>query len=360
MMNRVFQDTIYNIGCFMDRTVGVVDGNGIIIASSDLEMLGQYSNINFNDLSIDRAVVAENKTFKLFGEDNTGYYALFCYGQDSKSLEYTNILTVAVNGIKTIDDDRKDRVKFIKNIILDNILPGDVVIRARELHFNTENNRVAIIIRLDNRMSRPCYEIVRSIFPDTSKDFVFYLNENDTVLIKEVKQDTTIKDIEKMAVSIIETLGDEYFVQAKVGIGSIINTIRHLSRSFKEAQISLEVGKVFYEKTNISTYDYLGIGRLIYQLPTTLCEMFLKEVFRTGSIDSLDNETLLTIQTFFKNNLNVSETSRSLFIHRNTLVYRLEKIRKLTGLDLREFDQAIIFKVALMVTKYLKSRPVKY
>ena len=88
--------------------------------------------------------------------------------------------------------------------------------------------------------------------------------------------------------------------------------------------------------------------------------MFLSEVFKKGSIESLDQETLSTIQKFFENNLNVSETSRKLFVHRNTLVYRLDKIRRLTGLDLKEFDDAIVFKVALMVVKYLNSNPTKF
>ena len=144
-----------------------------------------------------------------------------------------------------------------------------------------------------------------------------------------------------------------------IGIGTIVVGIKDLARSFKEAQVAMEVGKVFDTEKTIVSYDNLGIARLIYQLPTTLCDMFLKEVFKRGSIESLDHETLFTIQRFFENNLNVSETSRKLFVHRNTLVYRLEKIKKITGLDLREFEDAIVFKVALMVKKYLSSNPVK-
>ena len=139
-----------------------------------------------------------------------------------------------------------------------------------------------------------------------------------------------------------------------------VTGIKDLARSFKEAQVALEVGKVFDTDRNIINYDNLGIARLIYQLPTTLCDMFLQEVFKRGSIETLDQETLFTIQKFFENNLNVSETSRKLFVHRNTLVYRLEKIKKLTGLDLREFEDAIVFKVALMVKKYLTANPTKY
>ena len=159
---------------------------------------------------------------------------------------------------------------------------------------------------------------------------------------------------------IADTLSGEYYVHCVVGIGSIVNGVKDLASSFKEAQVALEVGKVFDTEKSIISYDHLGIARLIYQLPTTLCEMYLKEVFKRGSIDSLDQETLFTIQRFFENNLNVPETSRKLFVHRNTLVYRLEKIKKLTGLDLREFDDAIVFKVALMVKKYLSANPIKY
>ena len=180
------------------------------------------------------------------------------------------------------------------------------------------------------------------------------------VLVKEIKNSGDTKELEKIAASIVDTINSDFFIRVTVGIGSVAENIRDLARSFKEAQVAIEVGKVFDTEKNIINYENLGIGRLIYQLPTTLCEMFLQEVFKKGSLENLDRETLMTIQAFFENNLNVSETSRKLFVHRNTLVYRLEKIRKLTGLDLREFEHAIIFKVALMVKKYLTSKPVKY
>ena len=202
--------------------------------------------------------------------------------------------------------------------------------------------------------------MVSGLFPDKQKDFVFNISENDTVLVKEIKRGIDQHDIEKLALSIVDTLSGEHYIKAVVGIGTPIANVKDLATSFKEAQIAMEVGKVFDTEQSIISYDNLGIARLIYQLPTTLCEMFLKEVFKQGGIESLDAETLFTIQRFFENNLNVSETSRGLFVHRNTLVYRLEKIKKLTGLDLREFDDAIVFKVALMVKKYLSSNPAKY
>ena len=204
------------------------------------------------------------------------------------------------------------------------------------------------------------FRSIQNFFPDKTKDLVIDINEKDIALVKEVRPNVDSKDLEKLARSICDTLSTEFYCNAVVGIGTRVTGIKDLAHSFKEAQVALEVGKVFDTEKSIISYENLGIARLIYQLPTTLCDMFLKEVFKRGSIDSLDQETLFTIQKFFENNLNVSETSRKLFVHRNTLVYRLEKIKKLTGLDLREFDDAIVFKVALMVNKYLDSSPIKY
>jgi carbohydrate diacid regulator len=216
------------------------------------------------------------------------------------------------------------------------------------------------LIRLLDRTEIFAYDIIQSLFPEKTKDFIINVGENDIALVKEVKPTIEIKDLEKLSRSIVDTLNSEFYTRAVIGIGTIVTTLRDLARSFKEAQVAIEVGKVFDVEKVIMSYNTLGIGRLIYYLPTTLCNMFLAEVFKKGSIDSLDHETLFTIQKFFENNLNVSETSRKLFVHRNTLVYRLEKIRRLTGLDLKEFDHAIIFKVALMVRKYLSSNPTKF
>ena len=204
------------------------------------------------------------------------------------------------------------------------------------------------------------FEMLQNMFPDKTKDYVISVGEHDIVLVKDIKPGTETRDIEKIATNIADTLSAEFYTKVAIGISTVVENIKDLARAYKEAQIALDVGKVFETEKSIISYENLGIGRLIYQLPTTLCEMFLQEVFKRGSLESLDRETLLTIQCFFENNLNVSETSRKLFVHRNTLVYRLEKIRKLTGLDLREFEHAITFKVALMVKKYLNSKPIKF
>ena len=243
---------------------------------------------------------------------------------------------------------------------MDNILPGDIYIKSKELRFDNEVNRAVLLIRFANTGEVVHYDVIQNMFPDKSHDYVINIGETDIVLVKEVKSANDTKQLEQIAKSIVDTVQAEFYLKVHVGIGSIVSNVKELARSYKDAQVALEVGKVFDTEKNVINYENLGIGRLIYQLPTTLCEMFLQEVFKRGSLESLDRDTLQTIHVFFDNNLNVSETSRKLFVHRNTLVYRLEKIKKLTGLDLREFEHAITFKVALMVKKYLISKPSIY
>ena len=283
-------------------------------------------------------------------------YAVFVHGEDENARSYCSIVCVAIGNIKTLYDEKHDKATFIKNIILDNVLPGDIYIKSRELHFEGDVPRLVMLIRQVENTDVAALDIVQGLFPDKQKDFVIHVNETDIVVVKEVRENTEIKEMVKIAKDIEDALQNEIQLQCQIGIGSISSQLKDVAKSFKEAQVALEVGSVFDTEKNIITYENLGIARLIYQLPTTLCEMYLTEVFRKGSIDALDQETLFTIQKFFENNLNVSETSRKLFVHRNTLVYRLEKIKKLAGLDLREFDHAIVFKVALMVRKYLASR----
>jgi carbohydrate diacid regulator len=272
----------------------------------------------------------------------------------------SKMLSVSLLNIKNLYDEKYDKGSFIKNIILDNILPSDIYIKSKELHFNTEESRVFFLIKFHGKTDMLPFEMLQNMFPDKNHEYIISVGDRDIVLVKDVKAGSEAKDMEKIAQKIADTLNTEFFIKVSIGISTVVDNIKDLANAYKEAQVALDVGKVFETEKNIISYENLGIGRLIYQLPTTLCEMFLQEVFKKGSLELLDQETLMTIQCFFENNLNVSETSRKLFVHRNTLVYRLEKIRKLTGLDLRELDYAITFKVALMVKKYLESKPTKY
>jgi carbohydrate diacid regulator len=262
--------------------------------------------------------------------------------------------------MKNLYDEKYDKTSFIKSIILDNILPSDIYIKSSELRFSNDDHRAVIVVKFGQVTEIPPYEMLQAAIGQSESDYLINISEQDVVLVREFSKSVDIEAVEAFSKKLIDDVASKYGEKALVGISSIVDSLKDLARAYKEARIALEVGKVFDIEKPIMSYEKLGIGRLIYQLPTTLCEIFLGEVFKKGSLESLDRETLMTVQSFFENNLNVSETSRKLFVHRNTLVYRLEKIRKVTGLDLREFEHAVTFKVALMVKKYLSSKPAKF
>lgn len=361
MSNRLFQGIIHQMGDAANRTIGIIDDTGVIIACSELVKIGEARHGIHDELAYTSdAVTVEGYTYRPIGTAAKWEYIVFVEGEDDTAERLADILSISLSTIKNLYDEKYDKNSFIKNIILDNILPSDIYIKGKELRFNTEEVRVVFLIKFLSRTEVLPFNMVQQIFPDKNKDYVISISEQDIVVVKEIKGGTDIREIEKLARSIADTLGTEFYAKVAIGIGTAVDNIKDLARSYKEAQTAIEVGKVFDTEKTVISYENLGIGRLIYQLPTTLCEMFLQEVFKYGSLESLDHETLMTIQCFFENNLNVSETSRKLFVHRNTLVYRLEKIRKLTGLDLREFDNAITLKVALMVKRYLTTKPVKF
>ena len=359
MANRIFSGVVQQMKEATDRKIGVIDSDGMVVACTDAEQMGT----KLPDLA--QAVVSAQEalthfdglTCKALTCFGTGFdFAVFVAGDDECARSLCLMAHVALNGAKNYYEEKHDKGTFVKNIITDNILPGDSYIRAKELHFPTDQTWVVFLVRQAGGADVSAVEVLQKFYPDRQQDFVISVNETDIAVIKLVDPDIDQQEEHAIAETIESTLKNELFLKVTIGIGTVAHHLRELADSYKEAQVAIEVGKVFETEKTIVSYENLGIGRLIYQLPTTLCEIFLNEVFKKNSIDSLDQETLFTINKFFENNLNVSETSRKLFVHRNTLVYRLEKIKKLTGLDLREFDHAIIFKVALMVKKYLNSR----
>ena len=361
MSNRLFQGVIRQMGEAAGHTVGVIDETGVVIACSDLARVGENDSAISEDLAYTSdAVVIDGFTYRAIGPMGSRDNIIFVSGEDEESARLCDVLAVSFTAIKSLNEEKYDKATFIKNIILDNILPSDIYVRSKELHFSSEESRVVILFKFLDRTEVPPFNMIGQLFPDKEHDLAINIAENEVALVKVVKPDLELRELEHDLVSVADTLKSEFYTNAVIGIGTIVTEVKDLARSYKEAQTAIEVGKVFDTEKSVLSYENLGIGRLVYQLPTTLCEMFLQEVFKYGSLESLDQETLQTIQCFFENSLNVSETSRKLFVHRNTLVYRLEKIRKLTGLDLREFDSAITLKVALMVKRYLTAKPVKF
>ncbi len=362
MSNRVFQSVINQMKDATDRQIGVIDDQGYVVACNELSMIGTQLNdiLEVNGEVTEQVLMLPERSYRLLGPMGTRFeFAAFVKGNDQMARSLCIVMGVALNEAKINYEEKYNKATFVKNIISDNILPGDVYARAKELRFVTDIPRAVLLVQQVDRTDVMVLDVVQRLFPDKQADFVFSISETDIVVIKELGGNESVEALEELAKHIENAIHAELMVKVVIGIGTVAGHLRELADRYKEAQVAIEVGKIFEPEKSIIRYENLGIGRIIYQLPVTLCEMFLSEVFKKNPIESLDGDTLDTINKFFENNLNVSEPSRKLYVHRNTLVYRLEKIKKLTGLDLREFDHAIIFKVAMMVNRYLEYQSTK-
>lgn len=352
--NQILQNTIEGLKtitrvelCIMD-----VDGKVVAMTADEMEKCGKPV-AEFAKSPADSQEIQGYQFFKIFDEQQLEYI-LIAGGIGEDVYMVGKLAAFQIQNLLVAYKERFDKDNFIKNLLLDNLLLVDIYSRAKKLHIQTDNKRVAIIIETDNTKESNVLEVMRTYFSSNSKDFITAVDENNVIVVKDLMEGDGGREIEKTAAGIAAFLEKEHMKNARIAYGTIVNGIKEVSRSYKEAKMALDVGKIFFGERNVIAYSELGIGRLIYQLPIPLCKMFIKEIFDGKSPDDFDEETLTTINKFFENSLNVSETSRQLFIHRNTLVYRLDKLQKSTGLDLRVFEDAITFKIALMVVKYMK------
>lgn len=352
--NQILQDTIEGIKNITRIDLCVMDVEGKPLASTFTTGDEYQSAVQtFVNSPAESQVLSGYQFFKV-SDDNQLEYVIQARGETDDVYMIGKLAAFQVQNLLVAYKERFDKDNFIKNLLLDNLLLVDIYNRAKKLHIDTDVRRVVYIIETKNEKDTNALEIVRSLFSSKSKDFITAVDEKNIILVKEVKPNETTEDLARTASVIVDMLNTEAMTQVHVAYGTVVNEIKEVSRSYKEAKMALDVGKIFYEDRSIIAYSRLGIGRLIYQLPIPLCKMFIKEIFDGRSPDEFDDETLNTINKFFENSLNVSETSRQLYIHRNTLVYRLDKLQKSTGLDLRKFEDAITFKIALMVVKYMK------
>ena len=250
--------------------------------------------------------------------------------------------------------ERFDRNNFFQNLILDNLLLVDIYNRAQKLHIEVEGPRIVYLVETRLEKDSSGMELLRSLFSSQNGDYITAVDEKNIILIKAVERDASPESLELVANTIVDMMNSEAMLKVRVSYGTVVQELREVSKSYKEATMAMDVGRIFYAEKNVIAYSTLGIGRLIYQLPVEICEMFIDEFFKEETLDSIDDETLTTIRTFFENNLNLSETSRQLYVHRNTLVYRFEKLQKKFGLDIRTFEDALTFKLAMMVVNYIK------
>ncbi len=351
--NQILQNTIEGLKtiarvelCVMD-----IDGKAAAMTETEMEKCGK-SAAEFAKSPADSQEIQGYQYFKIFDEQQLEYI-LIAAGVGEDVYMVGKMAAFQIQNLLVAYKERFDKDNFIKNLLLDNLLLVDIYSRAKKLHIQTDVKRVALIIETDHAKDSNVLEIMRTYFGSNSKDFITAVDENNVIVVKDLSEGEGVKEIDKNAANIAAFL-EKDFKRVRIAYGTVVGEIKDVSRSYKEAKMALDVGKIFFDERDVIAYSELGIGRLIYQLPIPLCKMFIGEIFDGKSPDDFDEETLTTINKFFENSLNVSETSRQLFIHRNTLVYRLDKLQKSTGLDLRVFEDAITFKIALMVVKYMK------
>ena len=352
--NQILQSTIDELKKITQIDLHIFDVEGKALASTQADAI-QYSSLaaGFAKVSEEHQEIAGNYFYKIYDEAQLEYI-LMSKGKGTEAQTIGSIAAFQIKSLLTAYQERFDKDNFFKNLLLDNLLLVDIYNRAKKLHVDTEVRRVIFIIEMPSDKDANVLEQVRNLLGGKTKDFITAVDEKNVIIVKDVKANAGYKELEAYANETLEFLQEECNASFHVAYGTVVSDIKEVSKSYKEAKLALDVGKIFFSEKNVVAYNTLGIGRLIYQLPVPLCKMFIREIFEGKSPDDFDEETLTTIDKFFENSLNVSETSRQLYIHRNTLVYRLDKIQKSTGLDLRVFEDAITFKIALMVVKYMK------
>ena len=352
--NQILQNTIEGLKGITRIDFCVMDTDGKSLASTFSEQENYVEEvISFVESPADSQVVQGYQFFKIFDEHQLEYILLANGGSDDVYM-VGKIAAFQIQNLLVAYKERFDKDNFIKNLLLDNLLLVDIYNRAKKLHIDTEVRRVIFIIETKHEKDTNALDNVRNLLGNRTRDFVTAVDEKNIIVVKELEPNDGHTELEKIAENMYTLLKEDGEEDVLIAYGPVVNDIKEVSKSYKEAKLALDVGKIFFSERSVIAYSALGIGRLIYHLPIPLCKMFIREIFEGKSPDDFDEETLTTINKFFENNLNVSETSRQLYIHRNTLVYRLDKLQKSTGLDLRVFEDAITFKIALMVVKYMK------
>lgn len=352
--SQVIQSSIEELRTITKVDLCVFDLTGSVIASTvDMSEITPDLVSGFANSPADSQVIGPHHLLKIMDEGEL-LYILVARGMTDDVYMVGKIAVCEIQNLAVAYKERFDRNNFFQNLLLDNLLLVDIYNRAKKLHIEVTAPRVVFLVETRLEKDGIVTELLKGMFSSQVGDYITAVDESSVILVKAVEADTTHEDLEAIAQTIVAMMNTEAMLNVRVAFGTVVQELKDVSKSYKEAKMALDVGKIFYAEKNVTAYSTLGIGRLIYQLPINLCKIFIEEIFGDNVPMDLDEETLTTINKFFENNLNVSETSRQLFVHRNTLVYRIEKIQKSTGLDLRNFDDALTFKIALMVVNYMK------
>lgn len=311
----------------------------------------EHAVLSFAESMAESQMVAGCHFFKVMVEGELEY-VLLTKASAEDAYMVGRLAVCQIRNLVSSYMEQFDRNNFMQNILLGNMLVVDMYNKAQKLHIE-QAERVVYVIGFENKKDATALELVKNLFASKTRDFVTEIDDSSMILIKDTRDMKEDQDLKNLADMIVDNLHTEAMVRVRVGYGNRVNNLPDIARSYQEAKMALEVGKIFYADKETIAYRYLGIGRLIYQLPMSLCEMFIHEVFGEEVPDVFNEEISSTIQKFFENNLNISETARQLYVHRNTLVYRLERLEKAIGLDIRKFDDAMTFKIAMMVLAHM-------
>lgn len=302
------------------------------------------------------ALCTAGKTCSLFkvSDSRDSAYLLILWGNPEAVSTIGQLAVCQVQSLLDAYAEKSDKNTFMQNLLLGAYTEVDAFNRAKKLHIATSSRRAIFLVETKQAKDENALATIRNIFSSRTKDFITAIDDSGIIIIRELSSTETYDSLENVAYMLVDMLNTEAMTPAWVSYSRTADDLKDLAGAYKEARTALEIGKIFYSDRNVFSYNSLGIGRLIYQLPVSICEMFIDEIFKDESLDSIDEETLITIRTFFENNLNLSETSRQLYVHRNTLVYRFEKLQKKFGLDIRTFEDALTFKIAMMVVDYIR------
>lgn len=353
LATQVIQTCIDDLKTITRVELAVIDSAGLLIASTGSKRRFPVEEIDsFVASEAESQTIGENHYLKVFHEMDVAYVVV-CK-DISEDLMIARIAVSQLENLLIAYKERIDKNNFFQNLLLDNLLLVDIYNRAKKLHLEITARRAVILIEIQKEKDNGTMEMLKNLFSPQSGDFVTAVDEQNLIVIKQLEENEGYEQLEAVSGMILDMMNTEVMVNGKIAYGTIVTELKDVSKSYKEAKMALDVGKIFYADKDVVAYNTLGIGRLIYQLPINLCKMFIEEIFGESIPDELDEETLNTINMFLENNLNVSETARQLYVHRNTLLYRLEKLQKATNLDIRIFDDALTLKIALMVVNYMK------
>lgn len=328
------------------------ENNQIYLTTCDKKLPSAEKLAQFRE---DTALCISNRSCSLYKLNGASAdMLLVVWGSGDSASTIGELAVCQIESLLTAYAEKTDKNSFMQNLLLNRYSQVEAFNKASRLHIVPSVRRAVFLVETKQHKDESALATIRNIFSARTRDFITALDDSGIIVVRELQSTESYEELEGIACMLVDMLNTEAMTSAWVSYSNVADDIMELSDAYKEARTALEIGKIFYAEKNVFGYNQLGIGRLIYQLPTQVCDMFVNEIFGDESLEAIDDETLNIIRIFFENNLNLSETSRQLYVHRNTLVYRFEKLQKRFGLDIRTFEDALAFKLAMMVSDYLK------